>query len=258
MTGLRLNLAETDIPATQTQHAHGMIMARTLISNKEYLTPPWGTNFSIPADCTHVMINVGPNMSPITGDKKAFIILIDPLPQVTNFLKHHHASATTVVYQAAISNFSGHAEFHPYNSNGLSSSLAAPSHKAEWNTKNKKGDAIQVPVHTLRELLMAIPPGRPITLLKTDMQGYDLTAIKSAGPEIKRVERIYAEVYQDGFSSYIGVQNQLASHWLPYMEQVGFEKKSCKDAYTDKSHGYWEMDCEFHQRPAASVSDAKF
>jgi FkbM family methyltransferase len=213
--------------------ARGWFLAKPW-TDKGTLTPPWGLKFSMPAGCTHVMVNVGPNKSPIRGDPGAFVILIDPLPEVTRFLQQKHASATTVVYQAAISNFTGHAEFHVYNGEGVSSSLAV---HPGWSRKT-----LQVPVHTLRELLDAIPPGMPITMLQTDMQGNDLTAIKSAGPAIGRVHEIISEVYQDGYSTYAGVQNEL-SNWLPYMQKVGFEKQSCKPAF------HKELDCSFHRAP---------
>ena len=55
--------------------------------------------------------------------------------------------------------------------------------------------AINVSVHTLKELLEAVPEELPIQFLKTDMQGHDLSAIKSAGDAIKRVSKIHSEVY---------------------------------------------------------------
>lgn len=203
-------------------------------------SPPWGARLNVPANCTHVMINIGPNKSPIEGDEGALVILIEPLPSIVRFLSDSVKSAHVLIFQAAISNVSGTAEFHELNEHGMSSSLADPV-----NDGFSDGGTITTQVHTLKELLDAIPEEKPITYLKTDMQGFDLTAIKSAGEGIARVGKIQAEIYADGHSSYQGVENEHDRDWLPYMKQVGFREDGCVDAYMNQAWGIHEMDCVF-------------
>merc|ERR1719316_823182 len=107
----------------------------------------------------------------------------------------------------------------------------------------KEAGTITVAVHTLKELLDAIPEGKTITWLKTDMQGYDFTGIKSAGEAIKRVKKISSEVYKDGFPSYKGVHNELNKDWMPYMTKMGFKNTLCGDVFVKEKEGYHELDC---------------
>merc|ERR1719461_2706107 len=82
--------------------------------------PPWGNHIDIPAGITHVSINVGPNINPIQVDgDDNLLILVEPLTSVVQILKQR-AGPHVRVYQAAISNTTGVAEFHEYNSMGMS------------------------------------------------------------------------------------------------------------------------------------------
>jgi FkbM family methyltransferase len=203
--------------------------------------PPWGSAMQVPTGVTHVMINVGPNFQPIAADDAgALVILVDPLPSVVNYLRQH-AGPNVQVYQAAISNFSGTADFHELgtDSEAQSSSLANPNIKG----LELGGRTVQVQVHTLQELLDSIPSSLPVTYLKTDMQGFDLTAIKSAGNELKRVKEILAEVYQDGKPTYQGTVNE-HHEWIQYMQQMGFQETSCEDSYVTEPKVH-EMNCGF-------------
>jgi len=217
--------------------------------------PPWGYAFEIPTGITHVSINIGPNRTPIKVDgKDNLLILVDPLPSVVAYLRQHFAGPHVLVYEAAISNYSGTAVFHEYGfRDGLSSSLSTPSASKKWNQDTS---AITVQVHTLKELLDAIPSNLPISFLKTDMQGYDLTAIKSAGKALKRVKKIMSETYQDGKPSYANTLNEYNRDWLPYMKGMGYTMNieqipkgtrgyvGCTDSYVAEPD-YHEMDCHW-------------
>merc|ERR1719199_233195 len=77
----------------------------------------------IPANKSHVRINIGPNDSPLDTDKDGFLILVEPLPRVAKNLKAKYPSAAdAIVFQMAISNFTGKQKFHAYGSNGGQSS----------------------------------------------------------------------------------------------------------------------------------------
>jgi FkbM family methyltransferase len=185
--------------------------------------PAAGSKFTIPPGKKVVEINVGTSVSPMSASgPEVFLILVEPIPEIASHVKKMVLNTATVI-NSAISNFSGTALFHRYKNNwGGSSSLSPPRAPAYWN---KDETTINVTVHTLKELLEAVPEEVPIQFLKTDMQGHDLTAIKSAGDLIKRVSRIKSEVYADGEPSYRGVDNSNTS-FLSYMNDVGFRPLS--------------------------------
>lgn len=227
-------------------------MSNLYVSGKPQV-PPWGHNIDIPAGITHVSINIGPHKTPIGVDgKDNLLILVDPLASVTTFLQQHFAGPHVLVYQAAISNVTGTAVFNDYNSGGQSSSLATPSRKEAWNAVSS---ANTVPVHTLKELLDGIPDNLPISFLKTDMQGYDFTAIKSAGDALKRVKKLMSETYQDGKPTYANTANEFARDWVPYMSKIGFglDSENCVDAYVNEPN-FHEMDCHWKPSNVQSLS----
>jgi len=110
--------------------------------------------------------------------------------------------------------------------------------------------AINVTVHTLKELLEAIPEQIPINFLKTDMQGHDLVAIKSAGNAIKRVSAVKSEVHKGNGTSYDGPDNS-AESFGKYMKEMGFLEigKTC-EMHTFKKK---EADCYFVRPPQSSA-----
>lgn len=211
--------------------------------------PPPGGQIKIPAGKTHVEINIGTHATPIKrSDENAFLILVEPNPQFAQAMKNE--SKGDAIYQVAISNFTGDAHFNLYGKSFGSSSLSKASQTADWNTQ--RHEVIDVKVHTLKDLFDAIPKTMPITLLKTDLQGHDLTAIKSAGWQITRAETILSEVHGPRKSTYQGVDNSYPS-WAKHMNKMGY------DSGTDPRNGkpcrllmdardYAEQDCLFEKR----------
>ena len=111
-----------------------------------------------------------------------------------------------------------------YNTNGVSSSLAKPSDEQFWNSDKTRGDgkAMLVPVITLSSVINAIPTTTNISLIKTDMQGFDFVAIKEAATALKkRVTHLYTEVWFDDTYTY-HAENDLCRDWLPFMTELGY------------------------------------
>ena len=80
-----------------------------------------------------------------------------------------------------------------YNVNGLSSSLSspAPGLGSKWTKQHRSNNTMTVRTIALATVLEKYR-GR-INFLKTDMQGHDLAAIKSAGSLLRTVPYIMAE-----------------------------------------------------------------
>ena len=229
------NIGMTDRTAFASQTAHVASDADSVVDPCDTFPAP-GSKFEIPSGKTAVEINIGTNWSPIKASgPHVYLILVEPSPSIAPVLKKREPTAT--VLQMAISNFTGTALFHNYQSNSqASSSLSDPTRDKFWS---KNGHDIQVNVHTLKELLDAVPKDVPIQFLKTDMQGHDLTAIKSAGSEITRISKVLSEAYVNGKEpNYKGVTNDRES-FETYMKKMGFRESSCSKVND------LEMDCEF-------------
>ena len=200
--------------------------------------PEAGQKFRIPSGKKTVEINIGANKSPIKAtNSEVFLILVEPSRSIAPELKKKDPCAT--VLQVAISNFTGTAVFHNYATNSqASSSLSEPVLKNKHLPQYKGEIVYNVSVYTLKELLQAIPEELHISFLKTDMQGYDLVAIKSAGKALRRVHRVFSEIFADGKPRYKGVDNSYTS-FTQYMREIGFQ--ASKACHID---GEWG-DCEF-------------
>lgn len=82
-----------------------------------------------------------------------------------------------------------------------------------------------MPVLSLERLLVAVPRGVNIPLLKTDTQGCDFAVIRGASwPAVRRFARVIAEVYPErgAYALPEGVFNDLERDWIPRMRRMGY------------------------------------
>jgi len=169
-----------------------------------------------------VIINVGSNTNPpVPPASNLSIVVLAVEPVLATALKiDRHGGRTLVLCAAVASGQPRLGAFHVYNKNGVSSSLSAASVKSFWN----KGfsQILPVPIISLELLLDSVPQGIDVVHLKTDMQGYDFDAIKSAGKRLREIPTIFSEVYCRGQSKYEGVKNDLQLDWVQYMDEMGF------------------------------------
>ena len=178
----------------------------------------------IPQSTKQLIINVGTSIDPIMPPKSygpcSHSIAIEPI--VGHDIQPHKQLS---VIHAAVSDRPGVTSMNIYNTGGQSSSLAKPSQSNYWNSNTGRGDGrtIFVPVITLSSLLNAIPNTTEISLLKTDMQGFDYVAIKEAGSILtKRVKYIMTEVWMNDHYTYHAT-NDLCRDFMPLMSSLGYE-----------------------------------
>ena len=185
-----------------------------------------------PPGVARVIVNVGSNLQPpVPKEEDVAVIAVEPmLDTAARIPKHERVFVVT----AAVSNVAGFASFFAYNFNGESSSLAqmrdedAAAPSGWWAADNlrEKGYAPVnfVPVLTLRMLLEAIPPELEIILLKTDMQGFDFTAVSAVGSAaLARVRQVYSEVNCHGFAYNPSAPlNDFDAVWADFMAQQQF------------------------------------
>jgi len=129
-----------------------------------------------------------------------------------------------MVVPAAVSDRSSLSTMYVYNTNAVSSSLSQANQKSWWN--ENPGEPRIVPVVTLQEVLRSIPEDVEITMLDTDMQGYDFQTVASAISEIRArpVRYLKTETHLNNVEyGYQGTDNDLCRQWLPMMSQAGYQ-----------------------------------
>lgn len=142
-------------------------------------------------------------------DPEVFCIYVEPLMRVnTALIERGQITNSTILIHTAIGPTAGLMPFYEYaGTSGVASSL---SMIADELLEKEKAGGGQGPftagargqtfttVVTMKDLLDIIPDHIRILDMKTDMQGFDVTAMHSAGEQIKRIDEIYHECYGDG------------------------------------------------------------
>jgi FkbM family methyltransferase len=176
----------------------------------------------LPANATRVWLNIGANVDPLRppDDKSVIVIAFEPV--VHTLIP---PAARRFVVPAAVSNETGLTTMISYN-DGLSASLGVPSKQRPWNDGSQGSMPLQtlvVPVVTMEGVLVAIRSSLAIWYLKSDVQGYDATILRAAGPALSRIQYIQSEVWLQGAYSYSGANNDYCLDVLPLMRSRGFE-----------------------------------
>lgn len=142
-----------------------------------------------------------------TRSQHNWLIAIEPHP---NLVPSHPDHPRLALLEAAVGITSDHhvqhAPFHTAEFDMCSSLMPLPGREHAINhglsefigncmAKSSEEDAsVQVPVVSMALVLDSLPPSQEVLLLKIDAQGSDLDVLKSAGAELRRVQRIVAEV----------------------------------------------------------------
>ena len=175
-----------------------------------------------------VVINIGSSHEPLPPPINGLALVLEPISheEAAKVAKANDAriqGGRSIVVPAAVAANASFATMRVYNKNGVSSSLALPKNAhASWasNAARNDGRTVEVPVLRMAEVMDWIPSSIPISLLKTDMQGFDYESLSSLPrSELARPASIQSEVYLAGVSSYKGVHNDFCKHWLPFLRK---------------------------------------
>ena len=150
---------------------------------------------------------------PFPPDAETAVLAVEPVLLTAAAIPKH---ANVYVITAAISDTPSFQMFNVFNA-GVSSSLSEPTDpKMYWAQEGERSNAktlvaqkmspdtvyppfVIVPVLTLEHLLAAIPEDISVEWVKTDMQGFDLRAARSASAaSLRRVKKYQAELYWCG------------------------------------------------------------
>jgi FkbM family methyltransferase len=189
---------------------------------------PWGSVLPIHPNKTKVWIDVGTNVDPIVApNKNVYMILIEPQPRLAAWNEEAFPDPGQVAcVWSAISETQGTVTLNVYEEYGKASSLSTVQDPARY----KKANSLAVPSHSLKDVLHMVPKHIEIEMLKTDVQGFDFMALKSAGDELKRVKLITSELTgmrKDlDYNEYKNVQNDWQSV-SKYLEGLGFKRMAC-------------------------------
>lgn len=195
-------------------------------------------------DIKRLTINIGSNSDPLIpdeNDETHAVLAFEPDPRIVASIMQRNIPRLFMV-ATAISNFSGITQFTLFNTNGVSSSLSAKALiGGQWT---KEGITITVPVIALKTILECLPSNIICDHIMTDMQGYDLHSLKSAGRELRRCKTIKAETWVErSQSSYdVPTPNDI-NEYKEYMPTVGFKFVQYVQDYNE-GDSYWVRDGE--------------
>jgi len=208
----------------------------------------------IPSTVKYLYINIGTSWDPWPGcgvgkgtmsghehtggedyDPTVFCIYVEPLTRVTKALVERNLiTNSSLLVHAAVSLYPGLLPFYEYAGvSGVASSLSP----VREHTKTREGNApytvgagqvSAVPVITLKHILDAIPSSIRILQLKTDMQGHDFRALRSAGSSLRRIDEILHECTGAGQDKIYENEDNSYEDVLGYMTSHGFESGAQK------------------------------
>ena len=180
-------------------------------------------------------MNVGSNTQPsLSHDPQTVAIAVEPMVgcRIREQRNLH-------VLHAAVAANNTLAFMQWYNKFGESSSLGTATEKAEYTTRYR-GKRKIVNVISLTTLVESIPLTVKLWYLKTDMQGFDFDALRSAADVLRsgRAQYVMSEVWWDRYQSYAGQNNDFCLHQYPLMRALGYELVDVENGYqSNKYHG---------------------
>ena len=141
------------------------------------------------------IIQVGANSGQEVGLFKKFtnnIILIEPIPQLANYLNQIHPDC--LVIPCGLGSTNNYMDLHLASNGGESSSVLKPLSHLKYYPDVLFENSIKIPVRTFESLIDECNIDiNNFNILVSDAQGYDLEAIKGFGDYIKNIELIIAE-----------------------------------------------------------------
>ena len=208
-----------------------------------------GIKLDLPPGVTSVVIDIGAFDTPIEpSDPSQVVIAVEPLPDKCADILRKRLD-NVILLCAAVADERGVALFHTYGTLGLesggahtgvASSLAplapgATEPEDEYTPRSPWGKLIVATV-TLGDVIGLVPWNVTIALLKTDMQGFDFTALRSAGSALRRCSALKTECWAAGHATYtlpphLGNTNSFDDDFVPYLSRMGFVLTKLEKAY---------------------------
>jgi FkbM family methyltransferase len=176
----------------------------------------------------------------------ADVFSIEPLPRIVARLRANLADRPRVqVFQTALGGREGKTRFYPHRYDQISSALPLRADQTAYGKGLRHSEAIEVPMTRLDTLFSNRSLRGPV-LLKLDLQGFELEALKGAVNTIRQcdsiiTETVFENVYE-GEPLFGELQEFLARNQFRFTRPLGFNRKS--DGLI------FEMDALFQREPA--------
>jgi len=146
------------------------------------------------------------------------IILIEPIPQLAEYLKKAYPNYTVLQYGLGSTNET--MDLHIASNNGESSSVLKPLNHPKYYPDILFGQSIQIPIRTFESLIDELHINiNNFNILVSDTQGYDLEAIKGFKHHINNFELIIAEY----INSNLYENDASLDDMINYLTPLGFQ-----------------------------------
>ena len=180
--------------------------------------------FSLPKRAKRVWVDVGAHLLETTQpelekSRDLALIAIEPLAERW---RAWPSDERLIALPVAIDLERGMLDFH-VNADDNTSSLAESLEETPYDRLTRTVEVRKVPVLRLEDILERIPLRVDVDYLKTDVQGFDLRVLQSAGQQLRRVRRVKAEVINAAIYKGAGAARPgLEQEVVDYMRSLGF------------------------------------
>jgi FkbM family methyltransferase len=168
-----------------------------------------------------LLIDIGCYNDPIrppNNDNNVKVLAFEPnLDTISKIIPHPNL----YIIPAAVSYDDTLSKFNFYN-DGLSNSINE-AHSSSLFIGNSTGLASIVPTLSLASILNSIDDTTDIVYMKTDIQGEDFKALKSAGTALTRIPFLKTEVSFGNYVIYNNATNDFCRHVYLYMDDLGYD-----------------------------------
>lgn len=207
-----------------------------IISNLKHIVPE--INF---------IIDVGANSGQFTKVCSKYypnspIYSFEPMPDFYNKIKKKFEKSPNIkTCNYALGNEKGFISFNKNEYGHVSSILDIDKNNIHY--PNEKLTKIEVEISTLNEFFKTIPIASP-SLLKLDVQGYELEVLKGGSEIVKQIDYIIVEANLEKLYDKQPTFTELNEH----LNNIGFELNGMLDFNLGKNNKYIEVDLLFKNK----------
>lgn len=166
----------------------------------------------------------------------------EPLPNLYPKIKKKFESNKNITtHNLALGNEEGAIKFNQYKYGHMSSILDISSQNSHFPREENDLVQIEVAIKTLDSMALVNKETKGVTLLKLDVQGYELEVLKGANETMKYIDYIIIEANLEQLYS-----NQPSFNVVNnYLNSKGFEMAGMLDFNLGNNNKYIEMDLLF-------------
>ena len=196
------------------------------------------------------IIDVGANSGQFTKVASNFypnakINSFEPLPNLYPKIERlFSANKNITTHNLALGNEVGVIKFNKYNFGHVSSILQISADNIHFPQSDNDLEKIDVQIKTLDSLSLLNKENPGITLLKLDVQGYELEVLKGAEETLKNIDYIVIEANLEQLYINQPSLNQMYN----YLDSKGYEIKGMLDFNLGNGNKYIEIDLLFSKK----------